>query len=126
MIVNVIVNVNEWTQSKTDSKFCPYTIVKDGRGGLRKKVFCAHWIQPTVTIEEAGEIDYRIAMQEQANRDRAQAEMLRLKARNSDDEFDPEFDSDPDDDEKVYKARAWDEYKDDHPSGSGNTMANVG
>ena len=30
-------------------------------------------------------------------------------------------DEDEDDDDKLKKARAWDDFKDDHPYGSGNT-----
>lgn len=39
---------------------------------------------------------------------------------------DHDSDSDPDDEEKLQKARYWDDFKDKNPAGWGNTMGNMG
>ena len=38
----------------------------------------------------------------------------------------PDEDEDIDDDDKVRKQREWDDWCDDNPKGSGNTLANIG
>jgi hypothetical protein len=37
----------------------------DKRLQVHRKVFTPHWIQPTMTVEEAGEIEYSIAAKQQ-------------------------------------------------------------
>jgi hypothetical protein len=37
----------------------------DKRMQVQRKVFTPHWIQPTMTVEEAGEIEFRIAAKQQ-------------------------------------------------------------
>jgi len=90
----------------------PITLFRDHRGELKAQVFRPHWIQPTVTIEQAAAIDMQYAVKgggPQSAKPKKQDE-----------------DSDPDDEEKVKKARAWDDWCDDNPTGSGNSLGNLG
>ncbi|XP_049849257.1 uncharacterized protein LOC126318305 isoform X2 [Schistocerca gregaria] len=81
------------------------TFVIDKRLQIRKAVFKPHWTQPTMSVEEAGEIEYNIA-QAQAKR---QAELAKKNREGEDEEA------------ADLKAREWDDWKDEHPKGSGNT-----
>merc|ERR1712137_135139 len=88
----------------------PITLFRDHKGELRAQVFRPHWIQPTMTIEEQAQIE----MQNMVTGGGPQSE------KKSDSE-----ESDPDDDEHYRKQREWDDWCDDNPRGSGNTLGNI-
>lgn len=88
------------------------TFVIDKKLNIRKATFRPHWNQPTMTVEEAGEIEAAIAMENSRKQAAAQAEAEKHKLTESDEE---------NDDEALKAARDWDQFKDDNPTGSGNT-----
>lgn len=68
-------------------------------------------ILPTLTVEQQGDIELAELREREARQQAAEAERLhRAAAAGSDD-----------DDEAVYKARQWDDFKDDNPKGWGNS-----
>jgi len=69
---------------------------------------------PTMSIEEAGEIEYQLMLQKQAEQHKKG-----LKNRHSDEE---EERCDDDDAADLKKKRDWDDWKDDNPRGWGNRM----
>lgn len=78
----------------------------------KPQVFRPSHILPTLTVEQQGEIEVAEAMQRQQHEQKAEAARRRQQAeRRSDDE----------DEEEVQRARAWDDYKDANPYGSGNS-----
>jgi immunoglobulin-binding protein 1 len=83
-----------------------------GRDVTAREVFRPSHILPTMTIEEAGEIEYQELMErtvrEAKNKMRAAAEEAAMTA-------------DEKDDRDLAKARSWDEFKDDNPFGAGNS-----
>merc|ERR1712232_28899 len=91
----------------------PITLFRNHIGELQAQVFRPHWIQPTMSIEEAA----RIEMENMVTGGGPQSEK---KDGDSDSE-----ESDPDDNERYRKQREWDAWCDDNPSGSGNTMGNI-
>ncbi|GFR45291.1 hypothetical protein Agub_g6343 [Astrephomene gubernaculifera] len=81
---------------------------------IKRDVFKPGHILPTMTVEEAGEIECREAMQrEQRQRKQEEKEAARRAA----------LDSDEEDAEDKAKQRAWDDYRDAHPKGYGNSKA---
>jgi len=76
------------------------------RNDMRRQMMKPYWNLPTMTPEEAAEIEMKYAIQNGGEQS-AKVE--------SDEE------SDPDDDAAAQKKREWDDWKDDHPWGSGNT-----
>jgi len=76
------------------------------------EVFRPQYTQHTVSIEEAGEIDY----QEMLERQKREEESKKRREEEPNEDDLNYFDT-----VKVYKDREWDEWKDDHPTGSGNT-----
>jgi len=83
------------------------TFVIDTRSHVKQNVFKPAWIQPTMSIEQAGEIEKKIA-EEQAQKQK-QSEARKMKKESDDEE------------EDIIKKREWDDWSDDNPRGSGNT-----
>eukprot|EP01054_Gregarina_sp_Poly1_P004487 Gregarina_sp_Poly_1__4486@NODE_240_length_10883_cov_144_711446_g211_i0_p4_GENE_NODE_240_length_10883_cov_144_711446_g211_i0NODE_240_length_10883_cov_144_711446_g211_i0_p4_ORF_typecomplete_len346_score58_86TAP42/PF04177_12/1_4e43_NODE_240_length_10883_cov_144_711446_g211_i0928010317 len=96
----------------------PFIMRISNSAELRKfyasKVFAAGHILPSISLAEAGDYDMKIEV------DRLQAAQKKTVK-----EFDDKS-TDSDDDAKELKARQWDDWKDAHPKGSGNTMVNRG
>lgn len=63
---------------------------------------------PTMSVEEAGEIEYQLMLRRQAEQKKNAAK----KSKQSDDESE--------DAEELKKTREWDDWKDDNPRGWGN------
>lgn len=86
---------------------------------------CPHEL-PTMTLAECAEIE----MDQMHERQTRQADLQRRQRAEEDDRWlhgDRQGAREDDEDEKAtYKARDWDDWKDEHPWGSGNKMANVG
>ncbi|GIL89639.1 hypothetical protein Vretimale_1823 [Volvox reticuliferus] len=82
------------------------------REQMRQDVFKPSHILPTMTVEEAGEIERREAMErEEQQRWQEEKERQRRAA----------LDSDEEDAEDKAKQRAWDDWRDYHPKGYGNS-----
>lgn len=97
--------------TQNNNKPIAYTILPGGRRvDLKAQVFQPGFNMATVTPEQAYEAEVK------AGRMVTGGGKASEKKSDSDDE-----DDDIDDDAKLYKARAWDDFKDDHPFGSGNT-----
>lgn len=79
----------------------PFTIT---RQSLKEKVFGTGQVLPSMTVEEY--VDWELANGKMAKPEEPK----------------PEKDSDAEDSEEEYKAREWDDWKDDNPKGMGNTM----
>jgi len=88
------------------------TFVIDKKLQIKKATFKPHWNQPTMTVEEAGEIEAALAMQREKEQASFKAKADTEKKSESDEE---------NDDAALKKAREWDQFKDDNPWGSGNT-----
>lgn len=80
----------------------PFTLT---RQDLKKKVFGTGQVLPSMTVEEY--LDYELANGKMAAPEEPPV--------NSEDEDNP-------DEEEEYRKRDWDDWKDDHQKGSGNTM----
>lgn len=89
------------------------------RATLQDQVFRPGYNMATVSIEEAGERDYQEAMERQARQ--KLSEQQREADAEDDDDNTIKYDS-----VTVYKDRDWDAFKDDNPTGSGNTTGNLG
>ena len=102
---------------KSQQKEVPKTPAKVFTIPSRKKiasdVFKPSFLRHTVSIEQAGEIDY----QEMLSRQKREEASKKEKEEKEGDEDDIFYN----DTVKVYKDREWDDWKDDHPTGSGNT-----
>jgi len=87
-------------------------VFEDPRKKITEQAFLPGWNLPTVSIEQAGEVDYQIALEQQKKQ----------KVREAKEKLVKEF-GDPDDEteEELMKAREWDAWKDDHKKGEGNT-----
>jgi len=92
------------------------TFVIDKRLQIKRDVFKPSWIQPTISVEQAGEIELRLAEQRQREKKQAEEEERRRK----EEAGEKDVDSD-DDDTKLKKKRDWDDWADENPKGSGNT-----
>merc|ERR1712039_308497 len=92
----------------------------------KEMVFQCPFEAPTMTLAECAEIEMEQARQQQSSK----AHRERLAADDEDKRWwgGDRYGSKEDDDEerKIYKDRDWDDWKDEHPWGSGNKMANVG
>lgn len=87
----------------------PFVITKT-RQDMKKKVFGTGQVLPSMSVEEY--LDYELANGKMAPSS---------QPHNSSDDS-----SDDDDSEVEYRKRAWDDWKDDNPKGSGNMKANLG
>eukprot|EP01126_Amoeba_proteus_P031643 TRINITY_DN309_c0_g1_i8.p1 TRINITY_DN309_c0_g1~~TRINITY_DN309_c0_g1_i8.p1 ORF type:complete len:331 (+),score=89.80 TRINITY_DN309_c0_g1_i8:63-1055(+) len=96
----------------TEPERRPFTpiILTDPRKEIAQKAFLPGWNLPTVSIEQAGLIDLQIA-QEQQRRHNEMEKKNKLVKEYGDDE----------DETKLKEKREMDDWKDDHPRGSGNT-----
>ncbi len=79
---------------------------------IRSEVFRPSHILPTMTVEQAGEIERR----EMIERQREQAENAARRAREE-----SEMTREEREERDLAKARSWDEFKDDNPFGHGNS-----
>ena len=84
----------------------------DRRAAAARGVFRPSHILPTMTVEQAGEIEYA----ELVERTRREAE---TKARRAAE--DAALTAEERDERELAKARSWDEFKDDNPFGHGNS-----
>jgi len=82
------------------------------RNVITREVFRPSHNLPTMTIEEAGEIEYGEMVERQVR------EATRKVARAKEEEA---MTSDEIEDRELAKARSWDEFKDDNPFGAGNS-----
>lgn len=82
------------------------------RSAIARDVFRPGHVLPTMTIEEAGEIEYREMVEREAQRAKNRAEAERAEAAMTEEERE---------ERDLQKARQWDEFKDDNPYGSGNS-----
>eukprot|EP01100_Stratorugosa_tubuloviscum_P009258 TRINITY_DN3869_c1_g1_i1.p1 TRINITY_DN3869_c1_g1~~TRINITY_DN3869_c1_g1_i1.p1 ORF type:complete len:367 (-),score=161.73 TRINITY_DN3869_c1_g1_i1:150-1196(-) len=76
---------------------------------IKDRMFQPSWTKPIYTVEQAGEIEYRKALEATK---RQEEKMKQNKQVDSDDDID--------DDEKIKEAREWDDFKDSNPVGWGN------
>jgi immunoglobulin-binding protein 1 len=98
---------NNNNSGSTNKPFA-YTILPGGRRQeLASQVFRPGYNMATVTPEQAYEAEVKAGRM--------------LKGGANDKKKEESDDEDEDNDEKVWKARAWDDWKDDHPFGSGNS-----
>eukprot|EP00930_Biecheleria_cincta_P062509 TRINITY_DN47983_c0_g1_i1.p1 TRINITY_DN47983_c0_g1~~TRINITY_DN47983_c0_g1_i1.p1 ORF type:complete len:389 (+),score=99.23 TRINITY_DN47983_c0_g1_i1:91-1167(+) len=92
----------------------------------REMVFQCPYTLPTMSIEEAAEIE----MAEAQERDAERAERQRYQQAEEADRYwsGDRYGAKEDDDEdrQLYKDRDFDAFKDEHPWGSGNKMGNIG
>lgn len=91
----------------------------------REMVFECPFARPTMTLEEAADIEMAQAREATDHKNV-------MQARQSYEDHDRWYGGDrygskedDDDEKKTYKDRDWDDWKDEHPWGSGNKMANV-
>ena len=84
------------------------SVVRDARSAL----FRPSHILPTMSIEEAGEIELRELMERTALSKEREKRKSVLESAKTEDEFS---------DEKLYEKRRWDDWKDDNPFGAGNS-----
>lgn len=92
----------------------------------KEMVFQCPFAQPTVTLAEAAEVE----MEDVRRRQEMENAQGRRSAREDEDRW---FHGDrygakeeEEEERKIYKDRSWDDWKDEHPWGSGNKMANIG
>lgn len=84
----------------------------DPRTRFAREVFRPSHILPTMTVEQAGEIEFADMMDRQRREQEREAERERVRASKTEEELE---------DEELYRAREWDAFKDDNPYGSGNS-----
>ncbi len=84
------------------------SVVRDARSAL----FRPSHILPTMTIEQAGEIELRELMERTALSTEREKRRSVLESAKTEDELS---------DEKLYEKRRWDDWKDDNPFGAGNS-----
>lgn len=84
------------------------TFVIDKRKNVKDKMYKPEWNLPTISVEEAGEIEYL----QMIEREKKSAEHQKEQKKNSDSDQD---------DEEILKKREWDDWKDENPRGWGNT-----
>jgi len=87
-------------------------VIRDTKQYIKDNAFRPGWNLPTVSLEEAADIDY----QQMKQREARQREQEKRKLQKLIKEY-----GDSDDDEELMKNRDFDSFKDDHPRGSGNT-----
>jgi len=86
-------------------------VIEDPRKKIIEGAFMPGWNLPTVSIEQAGEIDYKISLEQQK----------KSKAREAKEKLVKEFGDSDDDEVELQKKRDWDDWKDEHKKGEGNT-----
>merc|ERR1712146_711639 len=96
------------------------------RDEIRSRVFQPGWSQPTMTLEELGEREYRQAMEREDRHKQAEAERMNQPKR-----YEELVRDGMEDNAELVEAsaeldRKWDDWKDQNPRGSGNKMANRG
>lgn len=100
--------------------FVPNSKLKS-REQMKKDIFKPSMPQPTMTLDEHGELEYHLMMEKQKgmkkHQEEKQRELRRLGVEDEDDS-----DNEIVGDVKTYKARDWDAYKDMNNKGDGNTM----
>lgn len=82
------------------------------RDVIAREVFRPSHILPTMTIEEAGEMEYREMVERQVREAERRVARANEEAAMTEEEKE---------DREVAKARSWDEFKDDNPFGHGNS-----
>lgn len=92
----------------------------------KEMVFQYPFALPTMSIEEAAEIEMEQARYQQERKAAAERQQIA-------EEQDRWYNGDrygskeeEEDERNIYKARDWDDWKDEHPWGSGNKMGNLG
>jgi immunoglobulin-binding protein 1 len=108
-------------------------ITKDATGTLQlkkeeilSKVFRPGWNQPTMTLEELGDIEYNAAMEREERQKQAEAGKVNEPRRYEELIRDGLEDNTELVDASAQLDRDWDDWKDENPRGSGNKMANRG
>lgn len=96
------------------------------RDEIRSKVFQPGWAQPTMSLEELGDREYKEAMERGARQKQAEAEQIHQPKR-----YDDLVRDGMEDNHELVEAsaeldRKWDDWKDQNPRGSGNKHANRG
>ncbi|EDK46153.1 hypothetical protein LELG_04334 [Lodderomyces elongisporus NRRL YB-4239] len=101
--------------SKQGKILQPFTITSNRREEMKQRVFGTGQVLPSMTVEEY--LDYELA----------NGKMMKEEPKKSalSDDNDDDYDDDEDDEAQLEKRR-WDDWKDDNPKGSGNTMGNIG
>lgn len=96
------------------------------RDEIRSKVFRPGWSQPTMSLEELGEREYRAAIEREERQKEAEAQRVFQPKRYDELEKDGMEDNAELVEASAKLDRAWDDWKDENPRGSGNKMANRG
>lgn len=96
------------------------------RDEIRSKVFQPGWSQPTMSLAELGEREYREAVEREQRQKEAEAQRVFQPKR-----YEELVKDGMEDNEELVEASAkldrdWDDWKDQNPRGSGNKMANRG
>jgi len=96
------------------------------RDEIRSKVFQPGWSQPTMSLAELGEREYRDAVEREQRQKEAEAQRKFQPKR-----YEELVKDGMEDNEELVEAsakldREWDDWKDANPRGSGNKMANRG
>jgi immunoglobulin-binding protein 1 len=115
---------NKNTSASTNKENAiPLPVPIASRLQMQAEVFQPGWPQPTLTVEEAAELEmkYRAKSTPSSNKTTQHKEGTEDDNNNtssvkSDDEDAPDYDT-----RGVYKKREWDDWKDDNPRGWGNT-----
>jgi immunoglobulin-binding protein 1 len=93
------------------------------RDEVRSKVFRPGWNQPTMSLEELGEREYRQAMEREERQKQAESEQAKQPRRYEDLERDGMEDNAELVDASATLDRDWDDWKNENPRGSGNKHA---
>jgi immunoglobulin-binding protein 1 len=96
------------------------------RDEIRSKVFRPGWSQPTMTLEELGEQEFKQAMEREERHKRTEANRKYEPRRYEELVRDGMEDNSVLVDASTKLDRDWDDWKDSNPRGSGNKMANRG
>lgn len=96
------------------------------REEIRSKVFRPGWNQPTMSLEELGEREYKAAIEREARQKEAEANKMDEPRRYEDLVRDGMEDNPDLVDASAKLDRDWDDWKDENPRGSGNKMGNRG
>jgi len=88
-------------------------ILVNKRAQLQAGVFKPDWIQPTMSIEEYGELEYRTMIEREKYHSHSHPKPK---------EEEEDEDQDIDNPDKLRRAREWDNFKDDNPPGWGNRI----
>jgi len=96
------------------------------REEIRSKVFRPGWNQPTMSLEELGEREYKAAIEREARQKEAEANQANEPRRYEDLARDGMEDNTDLVDASAKLDRDWDDWKDENPRGSGNKMGSRG